>query len=1028
MTAISHILRYFLSLLALLLFFYTLNAQPIKKFSSQSYTVTEGLLKGLVLDMAEDGNGFLWVSTGAGLQRFDGINFETIYPQQGLPQTNHITFFKLSNGDLWLRFENGISSYNSAANKFQLIFTNTNEKITSSASSYSFVSPFVPFAETKNEVWCWKSSEKKFVSVNKLSGKITDSLNVAPKLQPTSYRFKKGNDNSVYYDAYEGDIVQIDFISSEIRNIYHRDKNSIIKNYAILNYTPLSNNNLLLTTDKAIYKANIVTGATTLLSPYPKLGSDNIISTSLTYLQDSLFALSLNNELFILNTVNGKILYRMVDEQNEPFVAKGYINKCITDRYNHMWLLTEEKGLEKINFNSLSIKYYGEGKLQENFTRCIYPDKKSNLIITGSLFNGFFVFDTLQNLRKHFKLKFGEQTSSILKIEPFKYLLFTNGDPGVYLLNRKGLELKNLDKKITNSFIPHEVANFTHVQPLTDTTAALFCNHSLYIIHYSAGNIKFIRIPIQNNYSGAFIDHKKQLWLAESKKYSISTGNNFEYQKFFYLPEKIITKCFFEDNKNNIWIGTEKGLYKLNGETYAIMRIYTKKDGLANDSIYSIINDDQGNIWCGTNKGISCIYNNNKIFNLYVTDGLQSEEFNTNSCAKAADGELFFGGINGVNSFFPGKMKDLDKEPKILVTNIKVMDTQWVSNTALWNLQQITLPYTQNVLSFYFSALSRFSPDVYNYKYKMNGIDKEWINAGSRGYARYILPPGKYIFKYTAAGNLLGRELQPKFITITITPPFWRTMWFIILITVCAIATVIAVVKFYYQRKHQKKLRHLEIQQTLQHERERISRDLHDNIGAYTTVLIASAEQLTSKTLQTSIQQSAQKVSENARNIMSSLKETIWVLNNDIITITDFADRFKLYAKKMLQNFANVQIMFQEQLDSDSILTPSEALNIFRVMQEALQNAIKHANPHHINILICSNATIRIAVKDDGKGFDIKKITSGNGLSNMQHRAKESGYELTISTNGKGTEVSLKKINSSKKLLESLALSKSLKK
>lgn len=194
-----------------------------------------------------------------------------------------------------------------------------------------------------------------------------------------------------------------------------------------------------------------------------------------------------------------------------------------------------------------------------------------------------------------------------------------------------------------------------------------------------------------------------------------------------------------------------------------------------------------------------------------------------------------------------------------------------------------------------------------------------------------------------------------------------------------------------------------------ENERKRISRDLHDNIGAYATVLIANTEQLKKQTSEQDIRKSAANIFENAHNIMGFLQESIWVLNNDSITVTGFADRFKLYAKKILQNFPGVQIKFQEQLDNDTALSPSEALNIFRIMQEALLNALKHGKAQHINVSVYSNNTIHIAVKDDGKGFDTKNIRQGNGLHNMQHRAKEAGYKLDIFSNEEGTEVYLKK-------------------
>ncbi len=157
--------------------------------------------------------------------------------------------------------------------------------------------------------------------------------------------------------------------------------------------------------------------------------------------------------------------------------------------------------------------------------------------------------------------------------------------------------------------------------------------------------------------------------------------------------------------------------------------------------------------------------------------------------------------------------------------------------------------------------------------------------------------------------------------------------------------------------------------------------------------------------------QSAESITGNAHDIMNSLQETIWVLNSDVLTITDFIDRFKLYSKKILQNPSWIQIRFKEQLIIDTILSPAEALHLFRIMQEGLQNIIKHAQPQNILVTVESHETIFISLKDDGKGFNKSKAANGNGLLNMQHRAKEAGYQLHIFSTEEGTEITLEKNN-----------------
>jgi len=997
---------------------FSADAQQIKKFSSKSYSVAEGLLSNQVKDMSEDGNGLLWISTGVGLQRFDGLNFETITPQAGLPQTNHIYFFKLKDGNIWLCYQDKISIYNRFTNKFKLLYSLSGELNGNLRQANLSAFPFIkPFVEINENVWCWNELAKKFICINKHSGNITDSLFVPLTLQPSLYN--KASDNTIIYGAIKA-IVHIDFKEKRIKHIVH-----FPESFSEIDYILISDTTLINITKKGLYKTNIVTGVTKFLTEYPAYILKNIINTSLIHLHDSLYALKLNNEVFMFNVQSGKIIYRMVNPQNDVFVNPGYIRNLFLDSFNHLWIISGAEGLKKINLNNLAIKYYGTGALPDNFNRCIYADKEANLIITGSLFNGFSVFDTSQRLIKHFKLSPQEQTSCILKIKPYNYLLFTDGEPGVYLLNSKNFQFTTLHKKFTQSFVPNTINYSSYIQTVTDSTALLFCPFSIFIISYSENKIDFKRIPIQKAFSSAIADHKERLWVGDAGSYAILSGNNYEEEKSFPLIENLVSKCFYQDDEKNMWLGTEKGLYKLNGETGDILHIYQKKDGLANDFIYSIVSDDKGNIWCATNKGISCIYKNGKIINIYSSDGLQGDEFNTNSYTKAADGELFFGGVNGVNSFYPDNMKSLSELPKIFMADIKVMDRDWNSDTAAsWNVQQIKLPYTNNILSFAFIALGRYSPDLYNYQYKMTGIDKDWVNAGNKGFARYVLPPGKYLFEYTAGITPHEKLKHKKNISIIITPPFWQTEWFYILIVLCVLAVVIAGVNFYIKIKQRKKIREIEIQKTVHQERQRISRDLHDNIGAYATVLMASTEQLKMQTSEAVIQQSAENISQNAQDIMSSLRETIWVLNNDVITITDFIDWFKVYAKKMLQQFPNKHILFKEQINKDFELLPAEALHLFRIMQEALQNTIKHGNSKNIIVSVESNKSICISIKDDGKGFDKNNIINGNGLLNMQHRANEAGYELNIFSTEAGTEITLQKNNCSK-LLESSKLSKS---
>ena len=387
-------------------------------------------------------------------------------------------------------------------------------------------------------------------------------------------------------------------------------------------------------------------------------------------------------------------------------------------------------------------------------------------------------------------------------------------------------------------------------------------------------------------------------------------------------------------------------------------------------------------------------------------DGLQENEFNTNAVFKSADGELFFGGVNGLSSFYPDRINTGDVQVKLFLTDIKVKEKDWYPDTAFWNMHEIKLPYNQNALTISFNAWGNENAEQYNYQYKMDRQDGQWINAGNNRTARYVLNPGKYKF-LMYAGAVFNENANPQQeIKIIISPAWWQTWWFRIFIGILVIGASGAGIVLYNRRKLRKKLQEIKFQQQLQKERERISRDLHDNIGAYTSALIANADKLES-TGNGNISETA-RVKENAKQILSSLRETIWVLNSKEISITDFSDGFKQYANKMLENYPEMQIQFEEKIEKDKILSPAVALNLYRILQEALQNTLKYAKAKKIDFSIYSNAKINIRLKDDGAGFDPDEKGFGNGINNMEYRASEAGFDFVIqSGSAKGTAIML---------------------
>lgn len=240
---------------------------------------------------------------------------------------------------------------------------------------------------------------------------------------------------------------------------------------------------------------------------------------------------------------------------------------------------------------------------------------------------------------------------------------------------------------------------------------------------------------------------------------------------------------------HSLWVGTwGGGLNRLNRATDEFTH-FTEKDGLPNNVIYGILGDDDGNLWLSTNSGLSKLILNEaegfnpatSMFRNYdVDDGLQSKEFNQGAYYKSHDGEMFFGGINGFNRFYPRRVRDNPYTPPIVLTAFEKFDRLVPLEKAISASDKITLTYRDSFFSFAFAALDYTNPGKNQYAYKLEGFDEDWIYCGTRRYASYTnLDGGEYLFRVKGSNHDGVWNEEGASIKIIVTPPFWKTWWFL---------------------------------------------------------------------------------------------------------------------------------------------------------------------------------------------------------------------------------------------------------
>jgi ligand-binding sensor domain-containing protein/signal transduction histidine kinase/DNA-binding response OmpR family regulator len=351
------------------------------------------------------------------------------------------------------------------------------------------------------------------------------------------------------------------------------------------------------------------------------------------------------------------------------------------------------------------------------------------------------------------------------------------------------------------------------------------------------------------------------------------------FTHYFNTDEKMPDlRVLFVDSKNRLWVG-QKGLF-LFDPIRNNFRKYTVKAGLANEFIKGITEDGQGNLWIATSNGLTRFNPEANSFKKFNTgDGLQGLEYEANACLKSRDGEMFFGGINGFNSFYPGNIKTNPFIPPVYITGFQIFNQKINPgekgsplSADITLTKEIILSYKQSSFSFNFAALNFTIPENNEYAYKLEGLDKDWNFVGKEKKSSYTnLDPGDYTFRVKASNNDGLWNEEGAAVKIIITPPFWKTAWFTILL----IAAALAALYFLYKFKTRLKLKELE--ERKREEIHQVQLQFFTNIShefrTPLSLITGPLEKLMKENIRPSIQHSYATMHRNAQRLLSLINE-----------------------------------------------------------------------------------------------------------------------------------------------------------
>ncbi|MCX8061296.1 MAG: histidine kinase [Anaerolineales bacterium] len=288
-------------------------------------------------------------------------------------------------------------------------------------------------------------------------------------------------------------------------------------------------------------------------------------------------------------------------------------------------------------------------------------------------------------------------------------------------------------------------------------------------------------------------DRQGNLWLGTYNGLVLFKPEQGLWRQFRYDPSNPnslshdFVWAIHEGKDGSLWVGTHSGLNRLSFPCGSIdqcdpqFTVYTRDQGLPDDSIVSILEDEQGNLWLGTMGGGLAVYNPSQSqFRAYAErDGLQSNAFVLGAASRAADGEMFFGGLKGFNAFYPENLRENRTAPPVVLTAFRQFDQLQKFDQDPNHLEEIRIPSKVSFFAFEFAALDYTDVSRNQYAYQLEGFDADWIECGNRHYASYTnLPPGKYIFRVKGSNSDGTWNEEGKSVRLIITPAWYQTIWF----------------------------------------------------------------------------------------------------------------------------------------------------------------------------------------------------------------------------------------------------------
>lgn len=963
-----------------------------KNLIFNNINIEQGISQSTIEDIFQDSEGYIWLGTNDGLNRYNGYEFKIYNYEEYQNSISHNGITDITEdkyGNIWVNTVSGVNKINKKTEKISN-YTEINGKIKEDSTTEIIVTKdnniLVGTYEGLN---IYNAKEDRFDIILEQKDGILSSC-IYSIDEDINGNIWIGTELGLNKLSKDFKVLETYTSESEIYNIFCDDENGFV-------WAGSDSSGLLKIDTKTKEVKQYINNIEDLNSlPANQVGA---------IIRDS------KGNLWV-GTTNGLARYNEKNDSFDVYKNKVYdknslvyndVRSIIEDREGVLWVGTYS-GISIFDTES-SIKYYNAGLddgylLSENMVHGIYEDDEGYLWV-GSRTKGVNIIDRENNTSKSINMENNNviQSNSINDITGYKDFIFVATDAGVLKINKKENTIQNynledglIGENVKDIFVCDK--NYLWIGSTNGLNLLDIENDKIIDMTDYVDEGSYVRYVYQGQDGSYYIGFLRDggLGIIEPNSKETKYYKNIPNDKTSISSNRV--RYINEDSKGNIWIGTSYGLNKYDPKTKVFKR-YTTSDGIANNTIYGVLVDDNDNIWVSTNKGISQIdTKNNTVNNLSVTDGLQGNEFNGNAAFKSKSGELFFGGINGLNAFYPEDVNSINNKSKVIFDGFKVNDKDYLDINGLKFDNN-----TENIKIKFFTPVYSSNKNI-SYEYELIGSNSSKATTKENYVIYNDLLPGKYTFKVRAVDSR-GDISDSETIEFSIKYPFWMSP------IACFIYLVIAILFIINNKYKLKYLDRLVKSRTKELEEQMIKNEelynnnikIEENKNKYLVNL--SHELRTPLNVISSTNQLLLELSKKDNIKSDKLAYYIDIsernCNRLLNLVNNILDNTKLQSKMYTLNLKEVDIIYLVEETSLTLIDYIKSKSIELIIDPEVEEKVILCDDYEIErciVNLVSNAAkftpeggnITITIKDLDDKVMISVLDTGVGIEEKYHK------------------------------------------